>query len=84
MLHFNNNNDDEGIAGDSLHKIRPLLQILKRPWGDMLCSAQNFHSMKPQWLALADMLVVFFVSTRKSLQANFISSYTCSVALQRI
>jgi hypothetical protein len=33
MLHFNNNNDDEGIAGDSLHKIRPLLQILKKTLG---------------------------------------------------
>jgi hypothetical protein len=33
MLHFNNNNDDEGITGDSLHKIRPLLQILKKTLG---------------------------------------------------
>jgi hypothetical protein len=33
MLHFNNNNDDEGISGNSLHKIRPLLQILKKTLG---------------------------------------------------
>jgi len=30
MLHFNNNIDDEGIARDSLYKIRPILQILKK------------------------------------------------------
>jgi hypothetical protein len=30
MLHFNNNDDDKGIAKDSLHKIRPLLQIIKK------------------------------------------------------
>jgi hypothetical protein len=33
VLHFNNNDDDKGIAGDSLHKIRPLLQILKKTLG---------------------------------------------------
>jgi hypothetical protein len=33
MLHFNNNNDEEGLANDSLHKIRPLLQILKKTLG---------------------------------------------------
>ena len=33
MLHFNNNSDQEGLAKDSLHKIRPLLQILKKTLG---------------------------------------------------
>jgi uncharacterized membrane protein len=27
MLHFNDNNNIEGIAKDSLHKVRPLLEI---------------------------------------------------------
>jgi hypothetical protein len=29
MLHFNDNKDEEGQEKDSLHKIRPLLNILK-------------------------------------------------------
>ncbi len=33
VLHFNDNNDEEGIARDSLHKIRPLLNIVKKTLG---------------------------------------------------
>jgi len=33
VLHFNDNNDEEGRARDSLHKIRPLLNILKKTLG---------------------------------------------------
>jgi hypothetical protein len=33
MLHFNNNDNEEGIAKDSLQKIRPLLQIIKKTLG---------------------------------------------------
>ena len=33
MLHFNNNDNTEGSARDSLHKIRPLLEILKKTYG---------------------------------------------------
>jgi len=33
MLHFNNNNDGEGVGKDSLHKIRSLLQIIKKMLG---------------------------------------------------
>jgi hypothetical protein len=30
MLHFNNNEDTDRIQNDSLHKIRPLLNIVKK------------------------------------------------------
>ena len=30
MLHFNNNDDTDGIAQDSLHKVRPLLNIVSK------------------------------------------------------
>ncbi len=30
MLHFNNHNDQDGLTRDSLHKIRPLLNIVKK------------------------------------------------------
>lgn len=30
MLHFNNNSDHDGIWRDSLHKVRPLLEIIKK------------------------------------------------------
>ena len=30
MLHFNNNEDAEGLARDSLHKVRPLLNIINK------------------------------------------------------
>ncbi len=30
MLHFNDNSDEDGINNDSLHKIRPLLEVLKK------------------------------------------------------
>jgi len=30
MLHFNNNEDHDGMQEDSLHKVRPLLEIVKR------------------------------------------------------
>jgi len=33
MLHFNDNNDEEGLAKDSLHKVRPLLNIIKKTLG---------------------------------------------------
>jgi hypothetical protein len=33
VLHFNDNNDEEGIARDSLHKIWPLLNIVKKTLG---------------------------------------------------
>ncbi len=33
VLHFNDYNDEEGIAQDSLHKIRPLLNIVKKTLG---------------------------------------------------
>jgi hypothetical protein len=33
MLHFNNNEDEEGLARDSLHKVRPLLNIIKKTLG---------------------------------------------------
>jgi hypothetical protein len=33
MLHFNNNSDINGLATDSLHKVRPLLEILKHSIG---------------------------------------------------
>jgi hypothetical protein len=33
MLHFNDNSDDQKLEIDSLHKIRPLLTILKRTLG---------------------------------------------------
>jgi hypothetical protein len=33
MLHFNNNEDTDRIQNDSLHKIRPLLNILKKTIG---------------------------------------------------
>ena len=33
MLHFNDNEDEEGREKDSLHKIRPLLNILKLTLG---------------------------------------------------
>ncbi len=33
MFHFNSNSDRNGLATDSLHKVRPLLEILKRSIG---------------------------------------------------
>jgi hypothetical protein len=33
VLHFNDNNDEEGLARDSLHKIRPLLNTIKKTLG---------------------------------------------------
>ncbi len=33
MLHFNDNSDDQKLETDSLHKIQPLLTILKRILG---------------------------------------------------
>jgi hypothetical protein len=33
MLHFNDNSDADGLSRDSLHKIRPLLEILKKSLG---------------------------------------------------
>ena len=33
MLHFNNNEDEEGMATDALHKVRPLLNIVKKTVG---------------------------------------------------
>jgi hypothetical protein len=45
MLHFNNNVDQDGLAKDSLHKIRPLLKILKKTLGRyaVQVSLQNVH-----------------------------------------
>ena len=43
----------------------------RRHWGDMQCWKRNFLLMKPQWLASATMLVVFFASIHRSLQVNF-------------
>jgi hypothetical protein len=33
MLHFKDNNNEEGLANDALHKIRPTLEILKKTLG---------------------------------------------------
>jgi hypothetical protein len=35
MLHFNNNGDEDGMATDSLHKVRPLLNIVKKTCGQI-------------------------------------------------
>jgi len=42
MLHFNNDDDEEGIAKDSLHKIRPLLQIIKKTLGQYATFGNEF------------------------------------------
>jgi hypothetical protein len=33
MLHFNDNENEEGVANDALHKIRPILEIIKKTLG---------------------------------------------------
>ena len=33
MLHFNNNEDDIGMQNDGLHKVRPILNIIKKQLG---------------------------------------------------
>jgi hypothetical protein len=42
MLHFNNNEDVEGMARDSLHKIRPLLNIVKKTVGRYAVPGSEF------------------------------------------
>jgi len=32
-LHFDNNEDTDGVQNDSLHKVRPLLEIVKKTLG---------------------------------------------------
>jgi hypothetical protein len=42
MLHFNNNNDVDGMANDSLHKVRPLLEIIKCTLGKFTQHGSEF------------------------------------------
>jgi len=50
VLHVNDNSDEERRTQDSLHKIQPLLNILKKKHlGNMPFLEMNCHMMKPQW-----------------------------------
>ncbi len=49
VLHFNNNADEEGLKCDSSHKIRPLLNIIKKTLGVMQHLAVKHPMMRQQW-----------------------------------
>ncbi len=42
MLHFNNNDDVDGMANDSLHKVQPLLEIIKCTLGKFAQPGSEF------------------------------------------
>jgi hypothetical protein len=42
MLHFNNNDDIDRMGNDSLHKVRPLLEIIKRTLGKFAQPGSEF------------------------------------------
>jgi hypothetical protein len=75
MLHFNDNNNIEGIPKDSLHKVRPLLEILKKTLVKYSVSGTEFSFNEATWLVSAIKPGDCYASTLKNPQANFISKF---------
>jgi hypothetical protein len=76
VLHFNDNNEVGKMEKDSLHKIRPLLAIMKKKQSVIMCIlGGSTLLMQLLWLAGPVMVGTSLYTTGQNLPVNSTSRY---------